>query len=117
MLHKNKHFLEILAVELEDLREDVEALIAECQRHNQQGTLTEHVFLGNLSLFKNEVLGVGIFESALKKINPDSFADLDSLIAALKDHFRRLIEAQSLAPVLYQLVERKIEKVAGYVAR
>ena len=72
-----KHYLEILRIELEDLREDLQLLIDECQRNRENGKITDYVFLENVTLFKNELLGVDEFFKIIDTIDTAQYETLE----------------------------------------
>ena len=47
-----KFFLRFLEVELEDLKEDLDLLAAECREHSSGDRPTEHVVMANLTLLR-----------------------------------------------------------------
>ncbi|MDZ7722545.1 MAG: hypothetical protein U5R06_06955 [candidate division KSB1 bacterium] len=110
-----KHYLAILSVELDDLKEDIEHLITELEQSKKQHRCTEHVFLHNLTLFRNELLGVNAFHKILDEIDPADYATLEEMIHEIKTRFKLRVEMYGLAQVINILIERKLNKVARYV--
>ena len=110
-----KHYCEILQIELEDLKEDLDCMIQHAEQHFQSGKITERVYKENSTLFKNEKLGVDEFAAILKRQNLDAFADLSALIDSLKIAFRETAGRLALANAVVICVERKLEKVQRYV--
>jgi len=108
-------YLSILRVELEDLQEDIETLIKQTTKEREAGNLTNYVFLENLALFRNELLGVDAFGTILEQLVPDDFATLDEMVDHLKIAFRAKVKACGLAEVIDVYVERKLDKVQQYV--
>ena len=117
MKHRKRHFLAILKVELDDLHADIEQLINECNKEHEGGKLTDYVCLENLCVFKNELLGVDVFARIIDTTDPDQFESLTELKANLKNAFREKIRAAGLVPAIVRYVERKMNKVEGYVTR
>ena len=112
-----KHYLSILRIELEDLKEDLEMLIDECRQNREDERITDHVFLANLTLFKNELLGVDEFYKILDETDYKQFKDLDAMIEHLRKRFREKIKTYSLAEAVNVCIERKLKKVAKYVTQ
>ena len=110
-------YLAILRLELDDLHEDIEALIRQTTKERESGNLTNYVFLENLALFKNELLGVDAFGKILEQTDPHAFATLDEMVDHLKTTFRARVKACGLAEVIELYVERKLVKVMQYVAQ
>ena len=115
MRDKKKHFLEILRIELTDLREDLNILIQNCEEDFCCGKITEHVFLENKTLFQNELLGVEEFSILMNQIDPGKKDNLDEMIRQLKDDFEVIRRANAIAPAVKICIERKILKVSKYV--
>jgi hypothetical protein len=109
------HFIKILRIELDDLKEDIEQLISECREKMEHPKLNEYVYLENLAVLKNELLGLGHFSRILDSMDVAGFADLDATIEAVKQAFSDEIERCGLAPAAVLLVDRKIEKVRQFV--
>ena len=117
-MHKvNEKYLAILRVELEDLQEDIEELIAQITQEREEGGLTNYVFMENLALFRNELLGVDAFGRILDQLDPGAFATLDELVEHLKNTFRAKVKDAGLAKAIEVYVERKLEKVRQYVSQ
>ncbi len=110
-----RNFLAILRIELEDLSIDIERLIEECSAGAEKGYVSENVFMQNLALFKNEMLGVHSFRHILDTINPDNYDTLDSMIEDIRRQFQMLLKSHGLASALQVYVNRKLDKVARYV--
>ena len=114
---RKKHYLQILRIELEDLREDLELLIDECNKRYEKEAITEHVFLANLALFKNELLGVDEFYRIMDETDPETFDTLESMVEYLRTCFREKIKQYGIAEAVNICIERKLEKVAKYVTQ
>ena len=115
MRDKKKHFLEILRIELTDLREDLNILIQNCKEDFCCRKITEHVFLENTTLFQNELLGVEEFSILMNQIDLEKQENLDEMITKLKNDFEIIRRANEIAPAVKICIERKILKVSQYV--
>ena len=113
--------MEILRVELDDLKEDLELLINESEKERRNGRLTDHVFFANLFLmffpFSKIILGVDAFFKIIDGTDPDVFENLDDLLAHLRSAFREKVRVYGLAQAVNVCVERKLKKVAHYVTQ
>lgn len=112
-----ENYLAILRIELKDLQEDIETLIEQYTQEREQGKLTNYVFMENLALFKNELLGVEAFSQILDEIDLNRFATLDEMVDHLKNTFRDKVRTCGLAEVINIFIERKLEKVRQYVSQ
>jgi hypothetical protein len=117
MRQSKKHYLQILKIEVEDLREDLELMIEECRKSYQMEKITEHVFLANLTLFRNELLGLEEFSRIVDTTECDSFETLETMMDYLRKRFREKMSTGGLAEALYICIERKLNKVARYVTQ
>ena len=117
MRRMKRRYIEILRIELEDLKEDLELLIDESKRDRKSGRLTDHVFFANLALFKNELLGVDTFFKIVNEIDPEKFEDVNGLVDHLRTVFREKVKFYDLAEAINVCVERKLMKVARYVTQ
>jgi len=115
MLNVNRKYLEILRVEIAGLEEDIRVLIEHCKQERESGRLTNYVFMENLALFENEILGVNMFRNIVDEIDPDRFDSLDALVSHLKDTFREKLQERGLVKLISVYVSRKLDKVARYV--
>lgn len=114
MKQKTARFLAILAVELEDLRDDIQLLAEECEKQSVGDRPNEHVILANLALFRRELIGVDEFNHILTKVNEKKFTTIDELTDYLKKLFDRRARECDLPQAVSICVNRKIDKVAKY---
>jgi len=115
MRHLKENYLAILRLELKDLHEDIEALIEHLTREKERGHLTNYVFMENLALFRNELLGVDAFGKILDQLDPEAFATLDEMVDHLRISFRAKVKSSGLAEAINIYVERKLVKVRNYI--
>lgn len=111
----NENYLAILRLELKDLQEDIEVLIEQCTKARDEGSVTNYVFMENLALFRNELLGVDVFGKVLDVTDPGAYPTLDALVEHLKTDFQAQVKARGLAELINIYVGRKLEKVRQYV--
>ena len=112
-----QNFLKILAIELDDFKEDLEVLINRCHEAHDSGRLSESVFWENVTVFNNEILGADAFHRVIRDINPDEFESLTDLMSDLKGQFRDVVMQHGLVEAINIYVERKMDKVARYVTQ
>ncbi len=111
----NEAYLSILKIELNDLYEDIEVLIEQCTQERESGRITNYVFMENLALFKNELLGVDAFEKIVRGTDPAAYGSLDEMLDHLKACFNDKIRSSGFPEVIRIYIERKLEKVRQYV--
>jgi len=115
MRYVQRNFLQILSIEIDDFKEDLEVLIAECKSARDRGRFSDSVFWENITVFNNEILGVKEFHHILEEMNPDDYKSLDDLMDEIKNRFRQLVRERGLVEAINIYVERKMNKVARYV--
>lgn len=115
MRETKKRFLDILHVEMVDLKADIEWMIEESQRRHKENAITERVHLENISLFQNELLGVEEFIDLLLVTSPELFSSLDDMISEMIARFEKKIKSACLAEAIIIYTKRKIMKVKKYV--
>jgi hypothetical protein len=115
MRNKTKYYIAFLRIELEDLQEDLELLIARCESNFKEERITERVFRENVALFRNELMGLNDFARIVDQTDPSEFENLDELIRHLREVFVDLIRTRDLAQALKVCVDRKLAKVARYM--
>ncbi len=117
MRQSKKHYLAIMKIELEDLKEDLELMIETCVQDKETDKITEHVYMANLTLFRNELLGVGDFMKILNHTNPDDYSDLDEMIQYLEIEYANRIKILGLAEAIHICIKRKLSKVKKYISQ
>ena len=115
MSDKKHRFIEILRIELDDLKEHIDELMAQSRDAFESRELSKRVYLENLAVFGNELLGVGTFSHILDELDVDSFDTLEDMIEQLERKFITEIDSCGLAPAIHVFVKRKIDKVAKFV--
>lgn len=111
------NYLFILKLELNDLYDDIQMLMDECQKEKEKYRITDYVFMENLSLFKNEVLGVNVFHNIIDSVDPHDFDNLDELIGYLKERFRTKAADCGIEKAIDLSISRKMDKVKKYVTQ
>lgn len=115
MRNKKIAFLKILAIELNDLEEDIKAVMEEYKEKHDHSMITNYVFYENLSVLQRELFGVDSFVEEIGAINPDDYATIEVLIKDLYKKLQDRIKEKCLVPAVLQLVDRKMKKVALYI--
>lgn len=117
MLKKKNNYLAILKIELEDLKTDIELLIKKCCEDKEEDNISNYVFLENLTLFNNEILGVNAFNDIIddfeSKIN--EYTNVEEMIIKLKETFMDKMKEFGISKAIYLSILRKMDKVKSYV--
>ncbi|MBN2436215.1 MAG: hypothetical protein JXK07_13195 [Spirochaetes bacterium] len=117
MLKKKSNYLSILKLELEDLKTDIELLIKKCCEDKEEDNISNYVFMENLTLFNNEILGVNVFHTIIDDFASkiDEYSDLEEMIDKLKDTFMDKMKEFGVSKAIYLSILRKMDKVKSYV--
>ena len=86
-----RKYLDILRIEIEDLTEDIGLIVNEYKRRRDREEITNYVFLENLAVLHNELLGVDNMMEMLDSIDPDAYDRLDDMVADIEIKIRNKI--------------------------
>jgi len=116
MRHINKIFQEIFLIELNDLDEDINALIEQSKYKFTHEEISNYVCLENLAVLQNELFGVEGYIDEVKRIDPESYDSIDDMIKSLHEILQKRIEEKGIVHSILLLVERKLDKVKKYIS-
>jgi len=116
IMHKPAQaFMTILKLELDDLEEDLKQLVEEAEVLHDKKLISNYVYLENLAVIKHELFGINGIVKRFEQTDPDQFENLDDLISSLLAAMLQVKAIELLPEGIIHLVERKMEKVKGYV--
>ena len=110
-----KRYLQILDIELDDLKEDIEIMIEKNEERGKEGRITQYVLLENLAVLRNELCGIGSFRKILKEFDPTCYSSIEDFINTIEVRFKKQIQDCGLVEGIYHIIERKLRKVLKYV--
>ena len=117
-LRQNLHrFLDLLALEIEDLENDVTDLIQAAKDRLARHEITNYVFLENQGLLLNELSCLKTLMSTLRDLDTSGYADLNELVADLERRIRARIHECGYPEVVFSLVKRRSDKVLKYLTQ
>ena len=108
-------YLSILKIELFDLEEDITELIKLTEERAQKKEITDYVGLGNVSLLSAEFAGIRHVVDSLDKFDTSDYKNLQDFVDELRIILKEKICKSGYPNAVYLFVERKVQKVAGYV--
>lgn len=108
-------YLQILNMELNDLQSDLEMLVASYATEKDAKKISNYVFMENIALLKNEILGVNVFHDVLKAIKIDQFKTVEDLICYVKTEFNLKMRQHGIAAALHRFVDKKLDKVEKFI--
>jgi len=115
MKNQIKNFLEIMKLELDDLKDDLHTLKKECKHKLQEGLITNYVHMENMALYDNELHALNSFRRILEVTEPEKFDSIDNLTTHLLETFCTVMKTCGYAEAGRICIERKMLKVAKYV--
>lgn len=108
-------FITILEIELRDLEEDIQMLMADYEVRRLHEEISNYVYMENLALLKKELFGVDGILNRLTSLDPAAFGSPEEVGNFLLDDIKDRINRKHLPPVILSLVVRKFSKVMGYL--
>ena len=112
---KIKTFLTLFEIELEDLHQDINLLIAQYKVDHDREAISNYVFYENIALMNNELFGINSFREEVRTINETDFMEIDLLINHLKKRLLERCHDKGIAASAYILAERKMNKIRTYI--
>lgn len=108
-------FKSLLLIELDNLVEAINQLIAACNEKYQKRAVSHKVLLENSAFFQKEILGINRFHQCVNNYNVREMLDEEDMARVLKERFAAWVKAHDMPPALIPLVNVKIDKVLRYV--
>ena len=110
-----RKFLRLLRVELEDLKEDLDLFMEVMQARHDSGEITDYVYNENLAVLRNEVMG--LHECLRGCADSESLGQgtVQEIADTFKARLHQRLKDHGYVTALYSLVDRRIERIAGYL--
>lgn len=108
-------YVKILRIELEDLLKDIGMYMETIESEKSCGEITNYVFMENLALVKNEIIGMDIVNSYLDNLDLSQFDSTDQISEKIKADLEKKLKEDGIAHALNIYLERKIDKVNNYI--
>jgi len=106
-----KHFYNLLKVELEDLKDDIEILEQRAAKDLENRDLSNYVYQENLVVLENEKEAVTQALKDLSSFNPVGYENISVFEDALCAHFQCQFKEKEIFPAGYELIKRKMDKL------
>ena len=107
--------ISIFRIELQDLEEDINDLLAILEKRRDSQEITPYVYLGNKSVLLNEIACVEELLGKIGAMDTNRYGNVDALIAAIRELLKERIKECAFPEAVHSLVQRKFEKVCSYV--
>ena len=108
-------FLKILRIELEDLEQHIEALVADTLERQKNREVSENVCLENVAVLKNEEYGIDHFIRVIDAMAPKDYEDLAAIVEDIRRQFREELKRAALANAAYAFADLRIARVDAYI--
>lgn len=106
-----RNYLKLLAIEAGDIREDVEAMIVQCEHRRKAREITEHVHGENIAVFRNLIRGVEMFQRLVERTDPSTFESVEAAITAITERFLIDLKHAGLFTGIALSIKRKMRKI------
>lgn len=117
MPNKKEQFIEILKIELEDLKKDIELLISEAEKARVVERISNYVFLENLAIFRDEIIAVDALASFLQRSCADGCLDVEELRDKLLKLMNDKILELRMPSLMMEWVDRKVDKAYRFLVQ
>ena len=107
--------LKVFRIELEEVENDVSALLEYYSRRFDQREITPYVWMENRALLMKEFSCVKELEADLVDWEPPKTDDYDYLIESLKDYLKALVKERGYPELVTFVIDRIGERVSRYL--
>ena len=115
MKHLKEHFVALLTMELDDMKEDLEALARHCAARRERGEISDYVCRENLAGYTNLGSDLDCLLEMLKHVDPEQYAGVPELIADFEEKCRERLAELGWATGMARTLRRKMDKIATYL--
>lgn len=115
MPHFQRKFLVILDNELDKLRCDLEEMVNLFLKEQEAGKTAESVCQKNVHILKNGLSFLEEFQQKMREATPERPSTLEDLLVAVREAFRSHLRDHSLYELIIPNIDRRLDKIEGYV--
>jgi hypothetical protein len=108
-------FISIFRIELEDLGEDINDLLAILEKRRDSQEITNYVYMENKGTLLNEIACVHELLDSMRTIDANKYESVEAMMAEVRNMLNQRIRDCAFPEVVHSLVQRKFEKVSTYV--
>jgi hypothetical protein len=108
-------FLSILKIELEDLEADLQKLEELSHGRAQEGQITNFVLLENLTIIHKEVMGLSKIVDSMEQLPQGDYRDINEFADYFFDYCKNNRTNADIPNSVYEMFQRKINKVKQFV--
>ena len=114
MITTYEKFIRLLRIEIESLHDEVELILKSLDQRLAAHEITDYVRNENAAILRNELMGLEDFLETVGKEECEG-ATLEECVDTVKSYLRRRLKERDYVPFLYELLERRIERVVDYL--
>jgi len=111
-----QRFLDLMAMEIEDMREDIETLRRNDAARSKRHEISDYVHMENDAVYRHIEAGIACLRHTLEQVNQAEHVDVPSLVAALRDLCHQRAKELGLREGMIRTLHRKMDKVAAFLA-
>jgi len=116
MKELKRKYLKLLKIELEDLSEDLEIMLDLNSDKKDRREITNYVYMENLSLLQREIACVKDLMTYCDTVEVGQPNNLEELTGIYCRCLQERAQESDYPKAVTHLVNRKIKKIAGYLA-
>jgi cytochrome c2 len=110
-----KKFVNLLTVELESLRDELEVLVKYQDTRLEKQEITDYVRHYNVATLQNQVKGLQEFLRCEGCLDADSDASLEEIADEIRGYVKAYFDHYKYVPATYELVKLRIDKITNYL--
>jgi hypothetical protein len=115
MISTYDKFMRLLRLEIESLHDEIEIILHSLDTRLANHEITEYVRSGNGAILRRELLDLDDILCAELDLEDKEHATVDEIVEASRSCLRQRMKERDYVPALYDLVDRRIEKIAAYL--
>ncbi len=112
MQEKVKKFLSMLIVELDDLEDNIAALMKTSEERFNRHEITGYVWTENRALLQREINLLEMIKKEVRRLEPSEFSGIDSAREGVRRCLEEFVDIPAAIP---DLIEKRMEKIQHYL--
>lgn len=117
MVSTYEKFMRLLRLEIESLHDEIEIILRSLDHRLANHEITDYVHNENGAILRNELLGLEDFLRTEFDTSERADATLDDVVDEIRAYLRRRLIERDYVPALYELMNRRIEKIVAYLSQ
>jgi hypothetical protein len=117
MISTYEKFMRLLRLEIESLHDEIEIILKSLDERLANHEITDYVHNENGAILRNELLGLEDFLRTEFDVSERGEATLDDVVNEVRGYLRKRLNERDYVPALYELMNRRIEKIVTYLSQ